>query len=175
MGIVLGVEAAVGIAEAVEAGTAAAETGEAIAGAAEAGEAISAGAEAGGEAGAEAGAEAGGEAGAEAGGEALQQALSKLAEYGQKIAKMVVDYIQIDAVFKSAKLILEQLSKDPKAHERAINLTKLINVLNATGTILKQLSDWLTNNASKEVKVKEYVVSLQGVLSKFIPHIGSVS
>ncbi len=183
MGIVLAIEAIVGIVEAVEAVATVAETGEAIAGAAEAGEAIASGAEAGAEAGTEAGAEAGaeaggeagGEAGAEAGGEALQKLLSKLAEYGQKLAKMVIDYVKVDAAFKAAKYVLEQLKKDPKAHERAIKLTKLINVLNTTGTLLQNLSDWITNNASKEVKVKDYVVSLQGILSKFIPHIGSVS
>ncbi len=167
----MGTEAAVGIAEAAEAGTAAAETGEAVTGATEAGEAISTGAEAGAEAGTNAGAAA-----AEASeADALSEALSKLTEAGQKIAKMVLEYMEIDAVFKAANAILMGPSKDPQAHARAIKLTKLIDILNKSGSILKKLSDWLTNNASKEVKVESYVVSLQGVLSKFTPQIGSVS
>ncbi len=165
MGIVLGTEAAIGITEAAEAGTAAAEAGEAASRAAEAGEAISW---------AEEGAEAGTEAGEDAR-EASEYALSSLAKAGEKIAKMVKEYIiEIDTVFKMAKAILE-MSKDPKAHERALKLTALITVLNETGSILDKLNDWLTKNTSKEVDVKEYVFSLQGVLSKFIPQIGSVS
>lgn len=130
-------------------------------------------------AGAESGIETGGEAGTatgETGSEAaLDQVLSTLAEAGKKLAKMVAEYVAIDAVFKVANAILEELTKDPKAHMRAIKLKELIDVLTKSSDLMQKLSDWLQNNASKEVKVKDYVVSLQGVLSKFIPQIGSVS
>ena len=96
----------------------------------------------------------------------------ELAKAGRKIAKMVTEYITIGAVFKAAMAILKpSASQDPKV----IKLTKLIAVLTASSDLLSKISNWLANNASKEVKVKDYVVSLQGVLSKFIPHIGSVS
>lgn len=170
MGIILAVEAVVAIVEAVEAVTTA---GEVIAGAAEAGDAIVAGAEAGAEAGTEAGGEA--SAGVEAGGEALEQALSKFAQVAEKVAKMVDDYIKIDAVFKTAKAIIQAITSDPSAHKRFIKLEKLIGVLSQSANLMKTLSDWLKKNASDTVKVNDYIVSLQGVLSKFISKLGSVS
>ncbi len=173
MGLVLCVEAVIAITEAVEVATAAAEGGEAIAGAVEAGEIIDAGATAGTEAGTEAG--EGAISGVEEGGEALEQVLSKLAQAAKKIAKLVDDYIIIDAVFKTAKDILKAITYDPAAHDRAIKLTKLIKVLTQSSDLMKTLSDWLTENASKDVKLDDYVVSLQGVLSKFIPKLGAVS
>ena len=173
IGIVLAVEAAVAITEVVEMLTAAAETGEVIAGAAEAGEAIDAGASAGSEAGAEACGEA--LAGLEAGGEALEQVLSKFSQVAEKVAKMVDDYIKIDAVFKTAKAIIQAITYDPSTHKRFIKLGKLISVLTQSAKLMKTLSDWLKKNASNTVKVNEYIVPLQGVLSKFISKLGAVS
>lgn len=173
MGLVLGVEAAIGIAEAVEAGTAAAEAGEAITGAAEAGEAIEAGATAGGEAGAEAGGET--SAAASEGGEALSQVLSKLQQALQKINKMVTEFLLIDAGFKAAKAILEALTSDPAAQARARKLSKLINVLNESSSIMKNLSDWLNANAEDTTSINDITVTMQGILSKFLPHLASVS
>lgn len=167
MGLVLGVEAAAGIAEGIEAGTAA---GEAIAGSAEAGEAIDAGATAGTEAGTEAGGEA---AGAE--GETLSTVLDKLSQAMQKIEKMVTEYLAIDAVFKAAKAILQELRNDPAAQARAKKLAKLIDVLTESVDLMKKLTTYLKVHSQDTTKIDDITVPLQGVLSEFLPRLGSVS
>ena len=183
MGIALGVEAAVGIAEAAEAAGAAAEVGEAAAGA---GEAISAGAEAGGEAGAEAGSEAGTAAtgeggtaaageGATAGSDAFASVISKLTQALAKVGKMVQEYMIIDSVFKTAEQILKLATSDPNAHVRAMKLQKLIQVLTGSSKLLTSLNQWLQKNIDKKAKVDDYVLSIQGILSKFLPKLGAVS
>ena len=183
MGIVLGIEAAVGIAEAAEAAAAAAEVGEAAAGA---GEAISAGAEAGGEAGAAAGSEAGTAAtgeggtaaageGATAGSDAFASVISKLTQALAKVGKMVEEYIIIDSVFKTAEQILKLAKSDPNAHARAKKLQKLIQVLTGSSNLLTSLNQWLQKNIDKKAKVDDYVLSIQGILSKFLPKLGAVS
>ena len=169
MGLVLGVEAAVGIAEAAEAGTVA---GEAVATAADAGEAIGTATEAG----ADAGTEAGGEAasGLGDGGDALDAALKKLYTSLEKIEKMVVEYQAIDATFKAAKAILEKLTSDPAARARALKLGKLINVLNQSSNIMQELCKWLKTHSSDTTNISEYTVTVQGLLSKFLPKLGAV-
>lgn len=170
MGIILGVEAAVGIAEAVGA---AAEGSEVIASAAEAGEAISAAADAGGEAGAAAATDAAGAV--ESGGEALASALETLSNALVKVNKMVEEFIVIDTVFKAAKKILEALLEDPTALVRARKLDKLVKVLNQAASLLKELVGWLQLHSPDTTNIQGMVVTLQGVLSKFIPKLGAVS
>ena len=174
MGVVLGVEAAVGVAEAAEAAAGAAEAGEAIGSAAEAGEAIGSAAEAGEAAGAEAG--DGAAAAAESGGDALQTALETLTKAVDKLAKMVVDFVRIDLIFKAAKAILESLiASDPSARAKAEKLTKLIEVLNESSSLLNNLTDWLKVHAQDTNDLKNFTVTTRAVLSKFIPRLGAVS
>ncbi|XP_022100666.1 uncharacterized protein LOC110984616 [Acanthaster planci] len=173
MGIVLGVEAAVGVAEAVEAGAAAAEAGEAVAGAAEAGEAISAGAEAGAEAGGEAGAEAG-EAAA-SGGKALSQIVERIGVAMEKLNKMITEYVAIDAVFKAARAILEAITSDPAAKARAEKLAKLIDVLTSCSSLMQDLYNWLKDHSNDTTTLQGIDVPLSGILSKFLPKIGAAS
>ncbi len=54
---------------------------------------------------------------------------------------MAIEFLQFDAGCKTAKLILEKLTKDPSAHDRAEKLKILISVLTTTSTTLKNLSD----------------------------------
>lgn len=173
MGIVLGVEAAVGIVEAAEAASAAAETSEVIASAAEAGDAISAGADAAGEAGATAGTDAAGAV--QSGGEALASALETLNNALVKLGKMIEEFIVVDAVFKAAKKILDALLKDPSAVARARKLDELIKVINQSSDLLKELTDWLKVHSQDTTDLNDITVTTQGVLSKFIPHLGAVS
>ena len=173
MGAVLAVEAAISIAEAVEAATATAEAAEAITSGVEAGEVIDAGVAAGEETGAEAGSEASA-AGAE-GGEALSKILTKLRRAVEKIAKMVDEFIVIDAGFKAAKAILQALTRDPTALARAKKLGKLIDVLCKCTSIIKSLSDWLKKNGEDTTNLDDITVTMQGVLSKFLPGLASVS
>ena len=170
MGVVLGVEAAVGVAEAAEAAAGAAEAGEAIGSAAEAGEAIGSAAEAGEAAGAEAG--DGAAAAAESGGDALQT-LTKAVE---KLGKMVVDFERINLIFKAANAILEPLiASDPSARAKVEKLTKLIEVLNESSSLLSNLTDWLNVHAHDTNDLKNFTVTTRAVLSKFIPRLGAVS
>lgn len=174
MGVVLGVEAAVGVAEAAEAAAGAAEAGEAIGSAAEAGEAIGSAAEAGEAAGAEAG--DGAAAAAESGGDALQTALETLTKAVEKLGKMVADFVRIDLIFKAAKAILESfIASDPSARAKAEKLTKLIEVLNESSSLLNNLMDWLKVHAQDTTDLKNFTVTTRAVLSKFIPRLGAVS
>ena len=170
MGIVLGVEAAVAIAEAAEAGAGAAE---AIASTAEAAETISAGVDAGAEAGSAAADEAAAAVGS--GGEALASAVETLTNALSKLGKMVEEFIVIDSVFKLAKKILGALLSDPSALARAKRLDKLIKVLNQSSSLMKTLIDWLQVHADDTTDINDITVTTQGVLSKFIPHLGAVS
>lgn len=170
MGIVLGIEAAVGTAEAVEA---AAEVSDAIASAAEAGEAISTGAEAGSEAGVAAGNDAA--AAVESGGDALGPSLETLNSAVAKIGKFVLEFATINAVFKVAKMILEALTEDPSAIAQARKLDKLIKVLNESSNLLQELTDWLDKHSRDTTNINDITVTIQGVLSKFIPQLGAVS
>lgn len=174
MGIILGVEAAVGVAEAAEAAAGAAEAGEAIASASEAGEAISSAAEAGEAAGADAGEEAA--AAAESEGSALQAALETLNKALEKLGKMMLEFVMVDAIFKVAKAILEPLfSSDPSARTRAEKLAKLIEVIKESSTLLQNLTDWLKVHSQDTTDLPNFTVTTQGVLSKFIPQLGAVS
>lgn len=168
MGIVLGVEAAVAIAEAAEAGAGAAE---AIASTAEAAETISAGVDAGAEAGSAAADEAAAAVGS--GGEALASAVETLTNALSKLGKMVGEFIVIDSVFKLAKEILGALLSDPSALARAKRLDKLIKVLNQSSSLMKTLIDWLQVHADDTTDINDITVTTQGVLSKFIPHLGA--
>lgn len=170
MGIVLGIEAAVGIAEAVEA---AAEVSDAIASAAEAGEAISTGAEAGSEAGVAAGNDAA--AAVESGGDALGPSLETLNSAVAKIGKFVLEFATINAVFKVAKMILEALTEDPSAIAQARKLDKLIKVLNESSNLLQELTDWLDKHSRDTTNINDITVTIQGVLSKFIPQLGAAA
>ena len=170
MGIVLGVEAVVGITEAAEA---AAGTAEVIGGAAEAGETIAAGSEAGATAGTEAGESAAGAV--EAGGDALSSVLETLDKGLTKLLKMAVEYEVIDAVFKAAKAILEALMSDPAAHARAKKLQKLIVVLQKSSTLMNTLANWIKQHAKDTTCIEDITVTIQGVLSKFLSHMGAVS
>ena len=179
MGIVIGIEAAICIAEAVEtAATAAAEVGAEVgaeigaeAGAEAAEGAISAGTDAGTEAGADAAEEAAG-AVEEGSGDLLDSVVEKLGQAVRKVLKMAKEYSEIDLVFRVAKKILEDLN--PGSQE-AKKLEKLIVVLNKTTTVMTTLANWLNKNANKETQLGEYTVSLQGVVSKFLPKLGAVS
>ena len=173
MGIVIGVEVAVGVAEAVEAATGAAEAGEAIGSAAEAGEAIGSAAEAGEAAGTEAG--DGAAAADESGGEALQTALETLTKAVKKLGKIVVDFVAIDLIFKAAKAILELLiPSDASARAKAEKLTKLTEVLNESSSLLNNLTDWLKVHAQETVHLN-FTVTIRALLTKFIPRLGAVS
>ncbi len=169
MGLVIGVEAAVGIAEAVEAGTTAAEVGAEVGTEATEG-AITAGTDAGTEAGTDAAGEASGAA--EEGGDALDAIVEKLGQAVQKVLKMAKEYVEIDAIFKAAKQIWDAIN--PGSQE-AKKLAKLIDVLNESATIMTTLANWLSANANKETNLGEYTVSLQGVVSQFLPKLGAVS
>lgn len=169
MGVILATEAVVGVAEAAEGAGAV----EGIASASEAGEAISSGTEAGAEAGSQAGEDAAGAA--EAGGSALESVLQTLNQGLVKLEKMVTEYMVIDAVFKAAKKIVTALFSDPSAQVRAKKLEKLIKVLSQSSSHLKDLIDWLKAHSRDEVDIKNIAVTLQGVLSKFIPQLGAVS
>lgn len=168
MGIVLGVEAAVGIAEAVEV---AAESGEIIADIAETEEAIDAGITAGSEAGAEAGGEAA--AGVEAG--TLEEVIAKFTEAIAKVTKMVGEYLAIDAAFRAAKIILSGSPSGSPESDRERKLGKLIDVLNSSADLMTRLSSFLEQNGTDTVHIKDYTVTLQGVLSKYVSRLGSVS
>ena len=170
MGIVLGVEAAVGIAEAVEV---AAESGEIIADIAETEEAIDAGITAGSEAGAEAGGEAA--AGVEAGATALEEVIAKFTEAIGKVTKMVGEYLAIDAAFRGAKVILSGSPSGSPESDRERKLGKLIDVLNNSADLMTRLSSFLEQNGTDTVHIKDYTVTLQGVLSKYVSKLGSVS
>lgn len=168
MGIVLGVEAAVGIAEGAEGGAGAAE---AIGSTAEAAETISAGADAGAEAGSAAADQAAGAVGS--GGEALPSAVETLTNALSKLGKMVEEFIVIDSVFKAAKKILEALLSDPSALARTKRIDKLIKVLNQSSSLMNAFIDWLQVHAEDTTDLKDITVTTQGVLSKFIPHLGA--
>ena len=174
MGIVLGVEAVAGAVEAAEAAAGAAEAGEAIGSAAEAGEAIGSAAEAGEAAGAEAG--DGAAAAAESGGDALQTALETLTKAAQRLGKEVVKFAIIDATFKAANAILKKfIASDPSARAKAEKLTKLIEVLNESSSLLNSILDWLKVHAQDTTDLKNFTVSTRAVLSKFIPRLGAAS
>ena len=173
MGLVLGVEAAVCITEAAEAATAAAEAGEGIDEAAEATEIIEEGADAGSKAGTEAGSEA--SAAASEGGGALSETLDTLRKTVQKVIKIVNDFILIDTTFKVAKSILESFSSDPITQYRAERLGKLIYVLKKCSAIMKTLADWLKENGEDTTNIGDITVTMQGVLSQFLPSLASVS
>lgn len=167
MGIVLGVEAAVGIAEAGEAAAGASEIGSAV----EAGDAISSAADAAGDVGASEGTDAAGAA--QSGGDALASALKTLKNALAEIGKMVEEYIRVDAVFKTAKGILEALLTDPSALARARKLGKLIKVTNQSSNLLIKLADWLKVHSQDTTDINDITVTIQGVLSKFIPQLGA--
>ncbi|XP_064652192.1 uncharacterized protein LOC135502923 isoform X1 [Lineus longissimus] len=177
MGIALAIEAAVGAAEAgaaaAEAGAAAAGTAEGIAGAAEAGEAIATGAEAGADAGAEAGAEAG--AAIESGGEAIAGVVSKLTAAMLKIGKMVAEFLVIDAIFKAAKAILDELTSDPAAKARAQKLAKLVDVLTKSASIMQDIYKWFKEHADDTTTLKGMDVPISGVVSSFMPRLGAAA
>ncbi|KAL9960705.1 hypothetical protein ACROYT_G034192 [Oculina patagonica] len=169
MGIILGVEAAVGIAEAAEG----VEAAEAITAASDAEGAISSGSSVGEAAGSEAG---DGAAGAvQSGGDALASALQTLNEALAKLSKMVEEYIVIDTVFKTAKKILLALSSDPSARARAKKLEKLIKVLSQSSNLLTNLTEWLKVHSQDTTDINDITVTMQGVLSKFLPRLGSAA
>ena len=194
MGIVLGTEAVVGIAEAAiataaVAAEAAAETAADVAtdAAAEAAAAAkyAAEAEAVDEPAAEATAE---EAAAKA--KAATEAAARAAQYGEdalasaletlnkglvKLSELVEEYIAIDAVFKAAKEILVALFSNPSAQARAKKLEKLIKVLNQSSKLLNDLTDWLRAHSKDTTDINDITVTIQGVLSKFMPQLGAVS
>ena len=189
MGIVICIEAAVCIAEAVEVAVSAAaevavdvavEAG-AEAGAEAAEGAIEAGAEAGGEAGEESASEAAeaveeGEGEEGEGSEKIERVVQKLKQAVKKVLKMAKEYMEMDSVFRVAKKILKAITADPAAQERARKLDVYIKVLNDSSTTIKNIADWLQKNSDDAVKLKSgFTVSIQGILSKFIPKLGAVS
>lgn len=169
MGIVLGIEAAIGIAEAAEAAAGAAE----IASAGEAADVIAAGAETGADAGADAGETAANAL--DTGGDAVTATLDLLNKDLLKLGKMVAEFAEISTTFKVAKKILEKLSSDPSAQARAKKLEKLINVLNQSSQVLESLCHWLSVHSQDTTNINEITVTIQGVLSKFLPQLGAVS
>lgn len=171
MGLAIAVEAVVAVVEAAEAAGAAVEAGEGIASGVEAGEAITAGSEAGADAGTDAGTAA-----AEEGDAALEAALDTLAKALQKLANMVKEYIVIDAVFKAAKAILDALTDDPAAKERAKKLVVLVDVLTQSTNIIEKVNDWMQDHAKDTTKLQGIEVPVeQGVLAKFLAPLGAVS
>ncbi len=170
MGIFIGKEAEVGIAEGIEAGTATAEAGTVAAKAGADKSVITVGADAGTEAGTDASGKV--SEAVEEGGDALDYVVEKLGQAVQIVLKMAKEYVEIDAVFKAAKEILDTIN--PGSQE-ARKLAKLISVLNESATIMTTLANWLSENANKETNLGEYTVSLQGVVSQFLPKLGAVS
>lgn len=173
MGLVLGVEAAVGITESAEAAAVATGAGDGIAGVAETTEIIDNSASAGLEAGTKAGSEA--TAAASEGEGALSKTLDLLRKAVPKIIKMVGEFALINTAFEVAKSILEGFSSDPITQHRTERLGKLIYVLNECSTIMKNLSDWLEENGEDTTNIGDITVTMQGVLSQFLPSLASVS
>ena len=83
------------------------------------------------------------------------------------------EFIVIDSVFKAAKKILEALLSDPSALARMKRLDKLIKVLNQSSSLMNAFIDWLQVHAEDTTDLKDITVTTQGVLSKFIPHLGA--
>ncbi len=182
MGIVIGIEAAICIAEAVEtAATAAAEVGAEVgaetgaeAGAEATEGAITAGVDAGAEAGAEAAEDAAEAVGEGAEEDLLDSVVEKLAQAVKKVVKMAKEYSEIDLVFKTAKKIYQDIS--PRGQDgTAQRLSKLIDVLNKSTHIMTKLANWLDKNANKEVKADGQLLPLQDIVKKFLPKLGAVS
>lgn len=171
MGLVLGVEAAVGFTESAEAAAVATGAGEGIGGVAEATDIIDSSASAG----LKAGTEAGSEASVAASEGALSKTLDLLRKAVPKIIKMVGEFALINTAFEVAKSILEGVSSDPITQHRAERLGKVIYVLNECSTIMKNLSDWLEENGEDTTNIGDITVTMQGVLSQFLPSLASVS
>ncbi len=165
MGISLGVEAAEGIAEAAEMSIKTAAENEDEIGTEAIEKAISTGVKAG----AKAGTEAAGKASV-AVGDALKSILAQLIETIQKVQKIVNNLIIFDAILKGAKQILELYNQG-----LASKLSALITILNNCTNIMMHLTNWLSANANKETQVDDITVTLQGIVSEFLPQLGAVS
>ena len=178
MGISLGIEAAVEIAEAAEA------AGDAVDALAAEGledasvETIEGLLDDGIEAGTEEGKKAAEEAlkALEPGaGDSIDTVISKLCQALKKVAKIVAENTLINQVFKLAVDVIRSNASSQWDYYRADKLEDMIGILNTTSKTLITLSDWLSKNSNDKVTIKDYKLVLGDVVSKFLPKLGAVS
>ena len=112
--------------------------------------------------------------------DSLKTVLSKLSQALKKITKIALENVAINEIFKFAIDVIYSNQSSQWDAYMAEKLKILTEILSKTSKILITLTTWLSNNSSKEVTVKDkdkktYILVLSDIVSKFIPKLGAVS
>ncbi|VDI47267.1 Hypothetical predicted protein [Mytilus galloprovincialis] len=177
MGIVIGIIIDVAVSAAAAAAEAAADAAAAALAEAAAEAAADAAADAAAEAAADAAAEAEAEGAAETAAESEAESAAEGSEEGASIAskvlrgfaklsKLIKEYFIIDAVFKTAKVIIREIEG---SSGRVQKLEKYVQVLIEMGQKMNSIREWLENHQKDTVKLEGIDVPVDsGVLSKYM-------